>query len=237
MSETEEAMKAVKLSIENLIKSNNIKNTVRLVAVSKTKPSSQILEVYKTGHKNFGENYIQEICDKSKELPEDIEWHFIGALQSNKVKKLLEVKNLKFVETVDRQKIASTLNDAISNLKRDPLNVFVQINTSDEENKGGASTKDFISLVEFIIEKCPNLKFKGLMTIGSVQNSKSESDLNPDFQKLCDCRDELSEKLNLPKEDIELSMGMSSDYQQAIIQGSTNVRVGSSIFGGRIYKK
>jgi PLP dependent protein len=99
------------------------------------------------------------------------------------VKKLLEVENLHIVETVDREKIASTLNDTLDQLKRDPLKVFVQINTSNEDNKGGISTKDFISLVEFIIEKCPKLKFSGLMTIGSVEHSQDiETDLNPDFK-------------------------------------------------------
>jgi PLP dependent protein len=99
------------------------------------------------------------------------------------VKKLLEVENLHIVETVDREKIASTLNETLSQLKRDPLKVFVQINTSNEDNKGGISPKNFISLVEFILEKCPLLTFSGLMTIGSVEHSHNvETELNPDFK-------------------------------------------------------
>ncbi|CAN4097179.1 unnamed protein product [Withania somnifera] len=107
---------------------------VRVVGVSKTKPISLITQVYEAGHRCFGENYVQEIIQKAPELPEDIEWHYIGHLQSNKVKQLLTaVPNLAMVHGVDNPKLANHLDRAVSNIGRQPLKVLVQVNTSGEE--------------------------------------------------------------------------------------------------------
>ncbi|XP_068709655.1 pyridoxal phosphate homeostasis protein-like [Montipora foliosa] len=213
----------------------------RLVAVSKLKPSECILEAYQHGQRNFGENYVQELIEKSNEPKllelKDIKWHFIGHLQSNKCNNLAGVPNLFMVETVDSVKLANTLNSSWGKQnKPDPLNVMVQVNTSQEENKGGCSRNQCVELVNHINSNCPNLKFKGLMTIGEINYDWSQGD-NPDFVTLVQCRKDVCERLNLKVEDVELSMGMSSDFENAILMGSTNVRVGSTIFGARQPKR
>jgi len=212
----------------------------RLVAVSKTKPKEMIIEAYNAGHRHFGENYIQELVDKSgdEEMLEkcpEIKWHFIGNCQTNKAGKLMKCPNLSIIETVTSTKLASKLdNQVVTNSK---VGVFVQVNTSAEANKNGLEPSEVVETVKFILEKCPNLKFNGLMTIGNLGNSLSASSggENPDFSTLVQVRKEVSEVTKISEEDIELSMGMSNDFEEAIKMGSTNVRVGSSIFGARNY--
>ncbi|KAJ3046081.1 hypothetical protein HDV00_003831 [Rhizophlyctis rosea] len=201
---------------------------VRLVAVSKTKPASDIAAAYEAGHRHFGEN-IQELVDKAAQLPPDIAWHFIGSLQSNKCKLLATVPNLYVVETIDSQKKADAMNKACAN-HVEPLRVFLQINTSGEGSKSGMSPQECVSVAEHVIQNCSQLKLCGLMTIGSPD--ADDGDFNPDFQRLADCKQQVDAKLGT---DLELSMGMSDDYELAIRMGSTNVRVGSSIFGARFY--
>ena len=119
-------------------KINNINTSVRLVAVSKTKPASDILALYDIGHKHFGENYVQELVSKAQELPRDVCWHFIGHLQSQKAKTLIEgVPNLHLFESLDSKKLADKLNRAIESANRDPLQIYIQINTSGEDSKSG----------------------------------------------------------------------------------------------------
>ncbi|KAJ6793465.1 uncharacterized protein M6B38_144775 [Iris pallida] len=207
---------------------------VRVVAVSKTKPSDVIRHVYNAGHRCFGENYVQEIIEKAPQLPEDIEWHFIGHLQSNKVKSLLAaVPNLEMVETVDDEKLADRLDRVVANLGRKPLKVLVQVNTSGEESKYGVDPSGCVDLAKHIKLRCPNLVFSGLMTIGMLDYSSTPEN----FKTLSNCRGEVCEALGIPEEQCELSMGMSSDFEQAIEMGSTNVRIGSTIFGPREYPK
>ncbi|XP_078153307.1 uncharacterized protein LOC144548495 [Carex rostrata] len=205
---------------------------VRVVAVSKTKPVSLIRQLYDAGHRFFGENYVQEISEKAPQLPSDIQWHFIGHLQSNKAKSLLaSVPNLYMVESVDNVKIANYLDKAVAGLGRKPLKVLVQVNTSGEESKSGINPSDCVELAKHVRHACPNLIFSGLMTIGMRDyTSKPEN-----FQSLSTCRDEVCDALGVPIEKFELSMGMSGDFEQAIEMGSTNVRVGSTIFGPRDY--
>ncbi|KAM7264872.1 hypothetical protein ACFE04_002555 [Oxalis oulophora] len=206
--------------------------SIRVVAVSKTKPVSVLRQVYDAGHRTFGENYVQEIIEKAPQLPEDIEWHFIGNLQSNKVKSLLSgVPNLAMVETVDDQKIANHLDRAVANLGRKPLKVLVQVNTSGEESKFGVEPSGCVELAKHVSQGCPNLEFCGLMTIGMLDYSSTPEN----FKALANCRSEVSKALGIPEEQLELSMGMSNDFEQAIEMGSTNVRVGSTIFGAREY--
>lgn len=213
----------------------------RLVAVSKTKPKEMLVEAYQAGQRDFGENYVQELVEKSQDqemltkCPE-IRWHFIGNCQTNKVKTLLSCPNLAVIETVTSSKLATKINNQLSGTER-TVGVFVQVNTSGEQNKNGLEPDLVLDTVKHIREKCSKLRFSGLMTIGNLGNSLSavKDGGNPDFQTLRDVRREVSQQLNVPESEIELSMGMSNDFEEAIKCGSTNVRVGSSIFGARDY--
>jgi PLP dependent protein len=220
---------------------NNKTLKVRLVAVSKTKPVEQIQEVYELNHRVFGENYVQEVIEKAPKLPEDIEWHFVGHVQTNKAKALVHgVPNLTCVETVDSIKLADKLNVAVETCEMRQkrlkvLNVMVQVNTSGEESKYGVTPGDsVIDLAKHIAENCKQLKFVGLMTIGMPDyTSKPEN-----FECLRNERAKVALALGYKDEnELELSMGMSGDFESAIAMGSTNVRVGSTIFGARDYNK
>jgi len=211
-------------------------SSVRLIAVSKTKSVENIIELYHAGQHDFGENYVDELEKKSNDnliqtqCP-DIRWHFIGHLESNKINRILtRVPNLACIQTVDSNEFADRLNN---NLKQQSktLNILIQINTSNEQQKSGIEPKDFLSLYEHIKSNCTHLICQGLMTIGSLDNVNADDD--SDFHVLIKCRKELCEKYNIPIDHIELSMGMSNDYERAIQAGSTIVRVGSLIFGAR----
>ena len=219
----------------------------RLVAVSKTKPKEMILEAYDAGHRDFGENYVQELADKSNDADilkycPDIKWHFIGNCQTKNVNKLAKCRNLAVIETITSEKLADKLQFQFSKKEKESLvNVMVQVNTSGEENKNGIEPgKDTLAAVKHIKEKCPNLKVTGLMTIGALGHSVASSSQqgdgpNPDFETLIQCRREVANFLDMDEILLELSMGMSNDYTEAISMGSTNVRIGSSIFGARNY--
>ncbi|KAI1724979.1 pyridoxal phosphate homeostasis protein [Ditylenchus destructor] len=214
-----------------------IKNHPRLVAVSKTKPKEMVVSCYEQGQRHFGENYSQELEEKSSQLLStcpDIKWHFIGHIQSNKVKKLCKIPNLWCVETLDSQKHMDLFQKAVEEEGRPPLNVFIQVNTSGETNKGGVEMENAPMLAKYVIEKCPNLHLLGLMTIGALDESANR-EKNADFSALVEVRRNVSEAIGRPVEDCELSMGMTNDYELAIQYGSTNVRVGSAIFGARNY--
>jgi len=217
---------------------------LRLVAVSKTKPKEAVIEAYKAGQRVFGENYIQELVEKSldselqAECP-DIQWHFIGNCQTNKVKDLVKAEKLTIVETITSTKLAGELNKRLA--KKEPagtkISVFIQVNTSGEANKNGLEPKEAVAAAEYIQQSCPNLNLCGLMTIGDLGNSEAASTKgdNPDFRTLVETRGAVAAALGKEETDLELSMGMSKDYEEAIKMGSTNVRVGSSIFGARSY--
>ncbi|KAG0566004.1 hypothetical protein KC19_7G030800 [Ceratodon purpureus] len=207
---------------------------VRVVAVSKTKPVAVLQEVYDAGYRHFGENYVQELIDKAPQLPEDIKWHFIGHLQSNKAKALVTgVPNLYMVEGVDSQKVANHLDRAVSGLGRQPLKVLVQVNTSGEESKSGVEPSECVELAKHVKEECPNLQFSGFMTIGMLDYTSTPEN----FKTLANCRERVCKELDISVEECELSMGMSGDFELAIEMGSTNVRIGSTIFGAREYPK
>ncbi|XP_051780218.1 pyridoxal phosphate homeostasis protein [Erpetoichthys calabaricus] len=213
----------------------------RLVAVSKTKPPEMVMVAYQHGQRNFGENYVQELLDKASDpkilssCPE-IKWHFIGHLQKNNVNKLMGVPNIFMVETVDSVKLADRVNSSWQKqrLSAQRLKVMVQINTSGEDSKHGLAPSEAVSMVQHIVSQCPALEFIGLMTIGQYGHDLSEGP-NPDFQMLLSKRREVCDTLKLPLDKVELSMGMSMDFEHAIEVGSTNVRVGSTIFGERAY--
>jgi pyridoxal phosphate enzyme (YggS family) len=205
---------------------------VRLVAVSKTHAAGTVREAYDAGQRHFGENYVQELVEKAEQLPTDINWHFIGHLQSNKVRTLLSVPNLWCVETVDRPKLANTLNRLMDELRPDggPIPVMVQVNVSGEASKAGIEPAAAPELVEHILQACPRLKLLGLMTIGSPDPSPEPVA----FQRLSHLRDQIQDRFRF-QEPLELSMGMSDDFEAAVRMGSTNVRIGSTIFGPRVY--
>nr|GMD08948.1 proline synthase co-transcribed bacterial homolog protein-like [Ipomoea batatas] len=195
---------------------------VRIVAVSKTKPVPIIRQVYDAGHRCFGENYVQELVEKAPQLPDDIEWHFIGNLQRNKVKPLLTaVPNLSMVESVDDEKIANQLDRVVGNIGRKPLKVLVQVNTSGEETKSGVEPAGCLNLVKHVTSSCPNLEFHGLMTIGMPDYTSTPEN----FKTLAKCRSEVCKALGISEEQCELSMGMSGDFELAFPCGTAGLNV------------
>ncbi|KAG8705296.1 hypothetical protein FRC08_001734 [Ceratobasidium sp. 394] len=222
-----------------------------LVAVSKLKPASDILACYSFGHLDFGENYVNELVQKASQLPEGIRWHFIGSLQSNKCKAVAGVSNLYCLHTLDSIKKADALQKALPATRKQPLNVMIQINTSGEDSKSGlpplsstdtAETSEVIALARHVVQSCPSLRLHGVMTIGSFEASTSSDGQNPDFISLVATRDVLQGVLRQESQlgdkwgidgALALSMGMSADFEEAIIAGSDLVRVGTGIFGSR----
>lgn len=205
--------------------------TIRLIAVSKTKPVSLIENAIHAGHLEFGENYVQEGVEKINYFNQTqpntpLIWHFIGPLQSNKTK--LVAEHFDWIHTVDRFKIAQRLNDQRpSNCGK--LNVLIQVNISGEQSKSGISPNELPDLAEQILS-LPNLALRGLMAIPEIEN-EFEHQLHT-FKKMQQLLQSL--QANYPFIDT-LSMGMSNDMKAAIIAGSTMVRIGSAIFGAREY--
>jgi pyridoxal phosphate enzyme (YggS family) len=208
-------------------------DTVKLVAVSKNQPKDAILEAYNAGHRVFGENQVQELVDKQLELPKDIEWHLIGHLQTNKVKYIAPF--VKLIESVDSLKLLTEINKQGEKNNR-IIDCLLQIYIADEETKFGLGYDETIELLrsdEFANLK--NVRIVGLM--GIATNTKSEKQIADEFQELKVLFDGI--KLAYFRKDDyfrEISMGMSSDYKLAIQEGSTIVRIGSSIFGKRVIK-
>ncbi|KAG9307018.1 hypothetical protein G9A89_003069 [Geosiphon pyriformis] len=209
------------------------KGEARLVAVSKFKHRSDIFYAYEAGQRHFGENYVQELVEKSKELPSDIKWHFIGSFQSNKCKILAAIPNLWAVETIDSAKNADALNKACAS-RESSLKVFVQVNTSGDKTKSGVEEEQCIPILQHIREKCDKLELIGIMTIGVLGHVSVVDGPNPAFIKLVKIYARAKEVLGI---DLELSMGMSGDFEEALKLGSTNIRIGSTIFGERRPKK
>ncbi|RHY98217.1 hypothetical protein DYB31_015167, partial [Aphanomyces astaci] len=184
-----------------------------LVAVSKTKPVADIEVAYGLDQRHFGENYIQELVEKAPVCPSDIQWHFIGHLQSNKVKTLVAgVPNLYMVESVDSIKVASKLDKAWGERQSGhPLRVMVQVNTSGEVQKSGVAPADCVQLAAHIHGSCANLTLSGLMTIGRFDDDTSDC-----FDSLVACRSRVSSALGVDETDLALSMGMSGDFELAV---------------------
>lgn len=202
--------------------------SVRLLAVSKTKPVEDILAAYAAGQRLFGENYVQEAVDKHQQLSScaDIEWHFIGPIQSNKSRQIAET--MAWVHTIDRDKIARRLSEQRP-ADMPPLNVLIQVNISEEASKSGISLDQLDDMVSLVMA-LPNLRLRGLMAIPAPQVSEAEQiqvyqPLKQAFQAL---------QQQYPDVDT-LSIGMSGDLAAAIASGSTMVRVGTAIFGARNY--
>ncbi|KLO17110.1 hypothetical protein SCHPADRAFT_913761 [Schizopora paradoxa] len=219
-----------------------------LIAVSKYKPSSDILECYGLGQRDFGENYVQELIDKAKELPEDIRWHFIGTLQSNKSKALSTIPNLYSVQTISSVKGADAINKALPPEREStPLNILLQVNTSGEDSKSGLppllpsaesptsgqtevtgdteSTEvmaPLVDLAKHIILNCPRLRLQGLMTIGALSESLSEADINRDFETLKTTRAELQRQLKSLPDDADKPVRWGEDGHLVLSMGMSS---------------
>ena len=201
-------------------------NSVKLLAVSKTKPVSDIIEAYEAGQRMFAENYVQEGVEKVQELAHltDIEWHMIGPIQSNKTKVVAE--HFHWVQSVDREKVARRLNDQRPN-NLPALNVCIQLNIDDEDSKSGVKPSELDGLIQFI-ESQEKLCLRGIMAIPKA--NPSEEERAHTLGKLKELYDHYHKSLaNFDT----LSVGMSSDMNAAIKNGSTMVRIGTAIFGKR----
>lgn len=206
---------------------------VKLIAVSKTKPSDLIIEAHKAGQIDFGENKVQEALQKAKNLQElQINWHLIGHLQTNKAKDA--VKFAKIIHSVDSLRLAHEINKHAANINK-TQEILLQINTSNEDTKSGAEPQEALELLKKVSD-LPNVKTTGFMTIGKLTenyNEKSQNEIRDCFKILKNIFQE-AKILKLPNVEIKnLSMGMSGDYEIAIAEGANMLRVGSSIFGGR----
>jgi len=200
-------------------------NTVTLLAVSKAQPAAALREAFVAGQRLFGENYLQETLSKQVALADlDIEWHFIGPMQSNKTQAIAQ--HFSWVHSVDRLKIAERLNTARP-LHLPPLQVCIQVNVSDENSKSGVLPQQAHALVEGVT-KLPNLKLRGLMAIPAPT-----ADIAMQRSQFGKVR-KLYETLQAQGFQLDtLSIGMSEDFPAAIAEGATMVRIGSAIFGAR----
>lgn len=207
------------------------RSEVTLIAVSKTKPESMIEEAYEVGQRDFGENKVQEICRKKDLLPEDIRWHMIGHLQRNKVHQVVGKACL--IHSVDSLRLAEAINREAE--KRGvEVPVLVEVNVAQEESKFGVSTEETITLVEQM-SRLKYIQIRGLMTIAPyVENPEENRSV---FRKLKQLSVDIAVK-NINNVNMSvLSMGMTNDYEVAIEEGATMVRVGTGIFGEREYTK
>tara|TARA_B100000424_G_scaffold206049_1_gene163207 strand:+ start:942 stop:1592 length:651 start_codon:yes stop_codon:yes gene_type:complete len=201
-----------------------IKSDTTIIAVSKKKPADLIEKAYKNGILDFGENYLQEALAKISTLKHlNISWHFIGKIQSNKCKEI--AKNFNWVHTVDRYKIAKLLSENCPLNKS--INVLIQVNIDDEKSKNGINESEIYSLAKKIIS-LPNLNLKGIMVI--PKNTKDSKLTEISFAKTKQIAVELKKSF---KGVSEISMGMSNDFELAIKNGSTMIRIGTGIFGER----
>ncbi|MBL4248209.1 YggS family pyridoxal phosphate-dependent enzyme [Vibrio fluvialis] len=234
MSSIQQNLEHITSQIENAQqKCGRPRSSVQLLAVSKTKPVEAILEAAQAGQRAFGENYVQEGCDKvqffAEHHPElDLEWHFIGPLQSNKTRLIAE--HFDWMHTIDRAKVAQRLSEQRP-AHLPPLQVLIQVNTSGEASKSGIRENDLFTLAE-LISGLPNLTLRGLMSI--PENVPDYPSQLTAFRQLAALKDRLAEKYD----GIDtLSMGMSGDMEAAIEAGSTIVRIGTAIFGQRDYSR
>ena len=220
-----------KLVDEACERSGRDASEVTIVAVSKTKPEEAIMELYEAGHRDFGENYIQELRKKHDDLPKDIRWHMIGHLQRNKVKYIAEYIHL--IHSVDSYALAETIDKEAANHNR-IIPILIEVNVGGEESKFGVTPEETTALVEQI-SHLPNIRIEGLMTSAPYVEDPEED--RECFANLRDLSVDIdSKKIDNVKVNA-LSMGMSNDYIVAVEEGSTMVRVGTSIFGARDYSK
>jgi pyridoxal phosphate enzyme (YggS family) len=207
---------------------------VTLVAVSKTKPVGDIQTFYDAGQRDFGENYVQELVDKHEQLPKDILWHYIGHLQTNKVKYIAPFVHL--IHAVDSFKLLAEINKQAQKLER-VIDVLLQLHIAEEETKHGMDEKEIIVLLEYYSaqqETLKNVRICGLM--GMATFTDNETQIKAEFHRLRNFFIHLKDTSFFNKPWFSIcSMGMSADYKVAIAEGSTMVRIGSTLFGQRNY--
>ena len=204
---------------------------VTLIAVSKTKPAAMVSEAYSAGCRDFGENKVQELCEKYSNLPQDIRWHMIGHLQRNKVKQVIDKTVL--IHSVDSMRLAEQVEEdsARKNLVTD---ILLEVNVAEEESKFGFKLEELEHAVRQIA-RLPHVRIKGFMTIAPFVENSEEN--RPVFKKLRQFYVDMQSK-NIDNVNMNtLSMGMTGDYEVAIEEGATLVRVGTGIFGTRYYGK
>ena len=221
----EEKLKSNYLSTIESIKSSSEKSPTKktpiLIAVSKKRPVESIQVIYNLGQRIFGENYPQELLTKSKELPKDIEWHLIGHLQTNKVKKLLEeIPNI-VIESVDRVDVVKKLSQYAD--VKNKTKVYLEINISGEETKTGCPLKDIFNVIDEIMKNKEKIEFVGIMSLGKIGDKK-------EFEKMVEIKNEICEKYSLDKNKFIASFGTSQDFNEAILSGTDEVRIGHQIF-------
>lgn len=215
---------SIKDNLERIKK--EIPEHVTLVAVSKTKPNEDLLEAYEAGQRFFGENKVQEMVEKWEHLPKDIAWHMIGHLQRNKVKYMAEFVNL--VHGVDSLRLLKEIDKKAKQANR-TIDYLLQIHIAEEDTKFGLNQEELENLLSSQdFKKLENVRLKGLMGMATFTDNKTQ--IRKEFRQLKTIFDNTQKKI---KEIDTLSMGMSGDYQIAIEEGSTMVRIGSSIFGSR----
>ncbi len=217
-------------------KINSIQNQIRnhhcqLVAVGKTKPVTTLIEAYETGIRDFGENKVQELIDKYEQMPKDIRWHMIGHLQRNKVKYVVPFVHL--IHAVDSVRLLSEIEKQASKIER-PVNCLLQIHIAEEESKFGLSEDELFELLysqDFL--QCQYVRVIGLM--GMATFTKDTKQVRKEFRTLKQLFEKVKERKDLPShvQMQELSMGMSSDYSVALEEGSSMIRIGTTIFGSR----
>lgn len=209
---------------------SQIPPSVRLVAVSKTKPVSDIMVAYNTGQRCFGENRVQELLDKKDHLPGDIEWHLIGHLQSNKVKYI--VPFISMIESVDSYKLLATINSEALKISRE-IDCLLQIHIAAEESKFGFTMRELKEMLKSEkFRQIKNVRISGVMGMATFTSDKDQ--VRREFRYLAECYNDLKNSYFINDSDFrEISMGMSGDYETAVSEGSTIIRIGSLIFGER----
>lgn len=199
------------------------------IAVSKTKPIDEILRIYNLGHKEFGENKVQELIEKYDKLPKDIKWHMIGHLQTNKIKKVIPIISL--IHSVDSLKLLKKINNEAIKINK-VISCLLQINISNDNTKFGFTSDQIREIFNNeIIKDFKFIRIKGLMGMATFTENKNQ--IRIEFKNLKKIFDEM--KTKYPELKI-ISMGMSGDYKIAIQEGSNMIRIGSKIFGKRNYQ-
>ena len=209
---------------------------VKLVAVSKFHPSSMILSAYQAGQRCFGENRPQEFAAKAIELPDDIEWHFIGHLQTNKLKLVLPYASM--VESVDSLHLLEAI-EKWGSLNGRVTSVLLELHLGAEETKGGFTEDEITGILESVsdadaVNPYPHVRFCGLM--GMATNTDDEARVEADFMRIREFKERLDSSFPELKDFRELSIGMSNDWKIAVRHGATIVRIGTAIFGPREYR-
>ena len=207
------------------------RSDVTLIAVSKTKPVPMLEEIYSDGIRDFGENKVQEICAKQPVLPDDIRWHMIGHLQTNKVRQVIDKACM--IHSVDSLKLAQVIEKEAA--KKDLIvPVLFEVNVAEEESKFGAHTEETAAIIQQIA-LLPHVRVRGLMTIAPFVDDPEEN--RPVFRRLKELSVDIAEKNINNVSMCDLSMGMTGDFEVAIEEGATFVRIGTAIFGARNYDK